>query len=213
MNKIAVKSIGSCATRDMKPICRKIDLVGNVGFTSIFTILGKPIPFQATKELIANKAHPPSDYELKMMNLDLSKGAFDYIKGNPCQYVILDLIDERYDFLKYADDSYTLLTDPFEKVHHSALRAERVRHQDLSREIIDEKIKRFCDEILKIYEGKKVMINRALMVHEYIDQDGNIREFEQISPPPVEFICKLTNLMIIVLIITIRYMNISRRAK
>ena len=180
MNIIDIKSVGSCATREISPYLKTTKLVGNVGFTSIFSILGESIPLVVTKDLIINKDNPPSEWEIKMMNMDLQKGAEDYIRRDPGKYVIIDLIDERYDFLQYGD-SLVLFTNVLKKVNLTSLPFERVSHQDFSADFVDRSIRAYCDMLRSYYEPNKIILNKALMVTKFVDWDGSVRQFDDLA--------------------------------
>ena len=176
--KPTVRSYGSCAVRGITDYTRNIVLKSNIGFNSLLTATAPRTP----EHIDVRGSLAP--WEIKMVQLDLEKNAFQYCRDNPTEYCVIDLIDERYDLLK-IEGSYILNTAQIKNgkciESFKNYNMQIIHQKDLDQTFWEAQLNAFCTEIEKIYSHKKIILVECYMVYEYIDTDGQVKRFNEID--------------------------------
>ena len=123
-----------------------------------------------------------SAFQRRMVHCDLKKTGFDLLAEDKSDYLILDLIDERFDLVKIGNTFATLSneasTSGFFGDSPSVVKKKKiwgaycVDDTDLS-----EYIGRFVDRILQIYRPEQIIIHVAKMHDYYLDENGALKRF------------------------------------
>lgn len=135
----------------------------------------------AIKSLQNVDIHTGSNFSNKMVQSDIQKSFFQYLKGptQKASYIILDLLIERVPILKYQDGFLTR-TIEFTKSKISLgkeIRINRDEHLELFRKLVPQ-----LAHDLSIY--KKVILHKALSRTQYVSTEQKLIKFshtEEIS--------------------------------
>ncbi len=178
--KTSVNIFGSCVSRDL------LEYDNNHAFT-----LGHYI---ARQSIISSVSAPlkqsditislDSNFQKRMVEMDLMKTAFDFLKSKPSDYLIIDLIDERFPLVFFNGSYFTAsnegikgyglfnsLNKLYKKISNGKLCIESNN--------VDDTIDIFCTKINELYTNDKIIIHRALLVDSYKDKNGKIVAFDK----------------------------------
>lgn len=127
-----------------------------------------------------------SSYIKPMLIAMFEGGCEDYLNRNLGDYILIDMIEERFPLLK-IDETYVLQSTWWENSNIGELLDEggyllnKVNHDELTQEFVDNKITKFCNMIKRMYEPSHVIINETYLADKYVDIDGNIKLFSNIE--------------------------------
>ena len=115
------------------------------------------------------------DWQKRMVQIDCSKTLFSRFKDNFADYIILDLIDERFS-LNYVSGTYITWSGGAEK-YLTNISCNLVHASKFSRKTLIEFVDRYCEQLLQIYCPQQIILYKAIFVNEYIDHTGSIKRF------------------------------------
>ena len=183
-DKITVNIHGSCVTRDsFEEAMSKydIEIVKYVSRNSIFSVICDPLSINK-EDYTASKP-----YLSRMIAVDFKKELFSYLKNNPTDYLIIDLIDERFKLLKFVSDKQMVITDS-SNFRQSDILTNHPLYSTLDYYLIDTAmmsdslllrgINEYCRRIMQIYSSDQIIINEAYLAGHYIGKDGDIHKFK-----------------------------------
>ncbi len=182
--QVSVSIFGSCVSRDLFEYNPASNLKLDLYFArqSIVSAVSDQIPFDD------NEIFLESNFQKKQIIYDFNKSAIGMLKDKASDYLIIDLVDERFPLIKiagsYATRSEALvrsgLIDKSETVIEKEEYADacgntsyRVDDKDI-REYLDI----FCNEILHIFEPERIILHIVKGAEFYYDKDLVIRRFE-----------------------------------
>lgn len=125
-------------------------------------------------------------WEVKMMLIEISKTALSMIDESNADYVVMDLIEERFDFAEFEIDGekYTCIkSGHFDNFFEKYLKDKVTSYRETSiDEYDDEWIKKNLDIVIKRL-CKKYSISKLILIETYyatemIDDEGNITEYD-----------------------------------
>ena len=129
-----------------------------------------------------------SNFQRRQVYYDFNKSAINMLQDKRSDYLMIDLVDERFPLIKvsgsYVTRSGTLLessiiseNEPIiEKEEYVDIHGEhsyRVEGVDV-REYLD----RFCDRILRIYKPEKIILHVVRGAEFYYDENREVQRFE-----------------------------------
>lgn len=109
-NKPSISIYGSCVSRDILAIANdtKFDLKAYIARQSVISAVAPKIP--DGKIALQN----PSSFQMRAVECDLHKDTFDILKANKSDYLLLDMIDERFPLLSLFGSYITASNEFFE---------------------------------------------------------------------------------------------------
>ena len=99
---LEISTLGSCVTRDIFRISdtkKQFKLKGNVGFISPYTMFSEPAA-DCDDIIAAISKTNFAEFNKRNAIMDLKGKAFDYLIENRSEWLIIDLMELRADFLK-----------------------------------------------------------------------------------------------------------------
>ena len=89
--------------------------------------------------------------------MDIDKSAMEYLKEYPTDWLVIDLINERYNLLK-SGKGYALYSKQFVACgcEDTISEYEIIDRQCLIKDFVDEKIQKFCEEIKKFIQQSEL---------------------------------------------------------
>lgn len=180
----SVSIFGSCVSRDMLEYEAACDLTLDLYFarSSIISAVSDKVA------LDYEKINLQSNFKKRQIYYDFNKYAINMFRDKTSDYLIIDLVDERFPLIKvsgsYVTRSGALLesgiiseSEPIiEKEEYVDVHGEhsyRVEGIDV-REYLD----KFCDRILKIYKPEKIILHVVRGAEFYYDEHKEIQKFE-----------------------------------
>ncbi len=172
---------GSCVSRDL------LELDGKKLFNFQ---LGAYIARQAIVSSIAKKNDVndsdiklDSAFQRRMVLSDFRKNAFDLLQQNKSEFLVIDLIDERFRITKHNDSVLTY--SPYLTECKYKKKYEFIDYQEAAGKYyfngfnLDIYLREFCRRILEIYDGHKIIIHKAKMLDFYKSNNGEYRNFDK----------------------------------
>ena len=178
-NKISV--YGSCVSRDLFnfPCSSPVELAGYVARQSVFSAVCGAVKFDRTQLTL------PSAFQNRMVAGDFDKNAFDILREKSGDYLLIDLIDERFP-LKIIDNSYITRSNEFRlsvgKSYEDCPQAEKIIGKNgltVNNENAEKYIRMFCRRIRAVAEPEHIILHRAVMAQIYCDANNNIQQFNK----------------------------------
>lgn len=186
-NKIYKISIfGSCVSRDLLEYGNKemLELKTYIARQSIISAVSKPLNCNIENVKLE------SNFQRKQVYGDMVKNSFDLLGNDDSEFLIIDLIDERFSLIKHND---TILTYSNELMISEyignivKLKRKTNKHYYLFKKnkknaMVDDVnmnfyLDEFSDRILKIYKCDNIIIHKAKMLNYYKNISGEIKLF------------------------------------
>lgn len=125
-------------------------------------------------------------WEVKMMVTEISKSAFNMVKSADADYVVMDLIEERFDFSEFTIDGFSyrcVRSGHFENFYEKYLKDKATDYRELSiDEYSDDEIRKYFNlsisAVLDKFTIDKIILIETYYAKEMIDEDGNIVPYE-----------------------------------
>lgn len=177
-SNIKINIWGSCVSRDIFELEENnFFKVGcYVGRNGIISSLMPPID-------IANLSM--NGWENRMVLYDLEKKAYSNLEREKSDFLLIDLIDERFGLLEiksgvlttYITYSQVLKRSPVFKKIKEKNPIKVIDQDDIGDYLIEYYLKEYCEKIKAIYSPNQIILNEAMPVKQYITLEGNIEDF------------------------------------
>lgn len=151
-----------------------------IGRNSIISSAYPPINIKTEEKKIKN------NWENRMVVCDIEKRMLDILSQKKSQWLLVDLIDERFGLLEVKVGkltSYVTYSQVLKRSEYIKQIAEKGNYEVIDQDEIDEYtvqsiFSRFCKEILSLYDANHIIINKTYPVKYYISHDGKIKAFD-----------------------------------
>ena len=178
--KIKIDIFGSCVSRDVLEYQSTKDLEVNnyIARQSLISAVSKPV------RIDEEELNIESPFQKRMVLHDFRKDAFRILRENKGDYLMIDLIDERFP-LACIDNSYVTYSNELSLSGYiqtpHIIRCTRKQYNGLLKLIfrkekwfieqnnLDEFIKMFCDNIIDIY-GESIIIHHVYLQNQFINK-------------------------------------------
>lgn len=128
-------------------------------------------------------------WEVKMMVTEMSKTAFSLVADSHADYVLIDLIEERFDFVEFEVEGEVyrcVNSGHFENYYEKYLKDKAKNYRTFSIDEYSDKEVRdnFTESIsrlLEYYDISQVILLETYYAKKMIDDEGNITEYENQS--------------------------------
>ncbi|MGV2622802.1 UNVERIFIED_CONTAM: DUF6270 domain-containing protein [Halobacillus marinus] len=169
MVKVNISILGSCVSRDsFKFANSNYELVDYYARSSIVSVYSAPLKIKM------EEINLPSNFQKRMVYYDLNK-AFRTRSKAQAEYLLIDLIDERFRLLKYKN---TFITRSNEYLKAQiGLKTASVSPAEVEEQWY-EKAALFCEDVKQKYGAEKIILHKALWRYKYKNKNGEIVEFE-----------------------------------
>ena len=170
---------GSCVSRDALEYASKehppFRLKSYIARQSVVSAVSKPIACSKEVQL-------DSGFQKRMVQCDLDKSGLEKLRSDGSRFLIIDLIDERFDLVAVGESFATLSNESvasgiwdenFTRIKKQQYRGGyRIANQDIA-PFIDH----FAQRIRDIYGEEHIILHSARMSDYYMDRAGRIRRF------------------------------------
>ena len=171
MDSIAAKKIsifGSCVSRDVLEYDadKRFSLVTYIARQSMVSSVSPPVKF--SEEELKNA----SPFKRRAVAHDLKKDVFTCLQSDGSEYLLLDLIDERFRLAKFRGSVVTVSNEFTESQIASGLRLKTYM-KNVKNPFVLRKVDEFCRRIREIYPQEKIILQKALFLDRYYTKDGH----------------------------------------
>lgn len=179
LGKTKLNIFGSCVTRDiMEYDYRKVFCINEyIARQSIISSLSVPVEFDE------NDIKLDSTFQTKQLESDLKKNALARLENSDAEYLIIDLIEERFKIGKVANSYITFSNELWQsdifknmnlKIYEKKKRGQRIyfRYKD-----IQIYVNKFFDCLLKKYSQNRIIIHEVYLSDYFIDKTGEKKIF------------------------------------
>ena len=183
MNKtktpVSVSIFGSCVTRDLLEfdIEKTMELKSYVCRQSVVSAVAPKV------ECSYEEINLISNFQKRQVFNDFEKNTFEILKNDNSEYLIIDLIDERFSLLDFEQSYITYSAYLMESglVENPQILKYELRKGKyyLNNRVLDSFIEEFCIKILEIYSPRKIIIHKAYMMDEFLDKAGKQCKFSR----------------------------------
>lgn len=163
---------GSCVTRDAFEFdFGKYSLQHYFARTSIVSLMSAPVPIDE------NDIKLDSKFQRKCVYNDLSKNFFREIKETKSDFIILDLIDERFNLLKTGDSFITNSHELKISKYSDKLSATEIKRDETQYPLWEKAAKMFFEKLFLIYKPSEVILHKTFWKECYYDNFGTEQPF------------------------------------
>lgn len=186
---MTVAIFGSCVSRDLfeHPTLRP-SLVHYGARSSVVSAVARPVAIDPARVAL------PSAFQRRCVLADLAKTFFASLVEARPGWLVIDLVDERFDLLR-TRGSYVTRSSAFEAAgleRGAGLEFEPVRRMwGQGRALFDRAAELFAERVMRVVPAERVVIHRALWCTSYRN-DGEVLPF----PPDRLKLCQLQNDML-----------------
>ncbi len=181
---ISVSIFGSCVSRDLMEcaVAQSLTLDQYFARQSMISSVSVKVPVES------EDIHLDSAFQKRQVYYDFNKSFMDMLQIKVSDYLIIDLVDERFPLVKYLGSYVTrsgaLLQSGI--IGENVIGIEKEEYVDASGKLsykiegIDVRIyiDRFCDKILGVYKPEKIILHVVKGAEFYRDLNMNIKRFE-----------------------------------
>lgn len=174
----SISIFGSCVSRDLLELQKEknFKLVHYFARCSIISAVSEPIEIK--EEQIPLK----STFQRKQVFADLKKELWEKLSNKPSDFLMIDLIDERFSIGKYNQSYFTMSNEYLESRCFDEAAVKLEKECGASGWILDEIpltwfLDQFVQRIGEIYTSSQIILHKAVMVDYYLDSKGNIVKF------------------------------------
>lgn len=173
-----VSIFGSCTTRDLFRLypSSELELKTYIARQSIVSAVSEPIPLELDQIAL------DSPFQRTAVWRDFNKTTFDLFKDDGSDWLIIDLIDERFSPVKMGNSYVTKSAAAVEAGAIAASVQGSGRLWNGKDFLIDRVplrtyVLKFVGKILEIYRPDHIIIHRAMTVAQYYDLNGEICDY------------------------------------
>lgn len=162
--------LGSCVTRDIFRVVAKGTVVDYYASTSLVSLMSKPLSIQ--------KINLKSEFQKKIVRRDFEKDFFEILNKTKFDVLIIDLIDERFGLLKYADSYVTRSTEFVNAGLDKAYSFQTLnRYSDDVDKLWKSAAGQFVNRLQSLIPPAKIILHEAYWADKYKDHN-EIKPFE-----------------------------------
>lgn len=179
VGKPSLSIYGSCVSRDIFEFTQddKFELKAYVARQSMISAVAPPLPDGAIP------LQNPSQFRMRAVEYDLKKSAFAVLQESKSDYLLIDLIDERFPLLSIMGSLVTASNEFYESTPAEYRSVDKVekRLKDgklyLGDVCVEDAVQEFCTRLRQIYDPEQIIIHHATFVDQYLSKSGAQKRF------------------------------------
>lgn len=189
IHEVSLSIFGSCVSRDVLECPsnqdRTIRLKTYVARQSIVSAVSEPLHCEEQRIQLQ------SAFQRRMVLGDFQKTSFDLFAADGSQYILIDLIDERFDLMRIGKTWITLsnetetsgITKAYSRENGRGLRPTRVKkkrvrsHYYVGIKRLEDYIRCFSERLKTVYAEDHILLHRVKMQDYYVDSGGSVCKF------------------------------------
>lgn len=185
--KIKIDIFGSCVSRDVLEYqgSRKLEINNYIARQSLISAVSKSV------EINENQLNIDSLFQKRMILYDFRKDTFQVLRENKGDYLMIDLIDERFP-LVCIDNSYVTFSNELSLSGYiKSPKIMRCKKSSgllnfifrktkwlIGQDKVDVYIHMFCNKLMEIYSQEQIVIHEVYLQNQYLDSKNQIKDFD-----------------------------------
>ena len=175
----SISIYGSCVSRDVFALAQdqRFELKAYVARQSMLSAVSPKIPKDALS------LHNPSSFRQRAVEYDLQKTAFQVLRENKSDFLLIDLIDERFPLLPLFGSYVTASNEFYESVpeqYRSVASVQKCLKNGklyLGNICAEAGVQEFCLRLSEIYNPEQIIIHYATFTDQYLSKSGKQTSF------------------------------------
>lgn len=165
---------GSCVSRDIFRFDTENRIVlGNYfARNSFISAVSEPFPEEVQLNLL-------SPWQEKIVEIDLKKELFEKLAYDNANYLIIDFIDERFELMKYKSCIFSVSSELLNSKFTDDYEVENISRFDLAGSFWKKALNEYIDNLLNIYDEKRIIIHETYFVDSFINNKGQLDYFPE----------------------------------
>lgn len=175
MIKISIH--GSCVSRDIFRFDKheQFKVVNYIGRNSIISSSYPPVSSEVFNAVTDSHKLP---WEERMIYFDYKKTALDKLVADECDYLVIDLIDERFGILESDKGCLTYSQVLQRSSHLGELGSYKIRDVKENTDEFYDAYKRYATFLREHFDVNRIIIHEAYPVLNYISNDNQLTLFD-----------------------------------
>lgn len=177
---VNISIFGSCISRDCLRLfpAEAFALKSYIARQSVISAVSKPVQIDMDKIKLESK------FQKRSVFSDFTKDTFDILKSDGSDWLILDLIDERFQLVEISGSYATKSSEAVRSgiIPSNAATLSKVKKENeyyVGKHSVREYIECFCKELLKIYAPDHIVIHQVFALDNYYSKAGDIKPYPQ----------------------------------
>lgn len=179
-------TFGSCVSRDVFNHTKEEDFFVSLNIQRMSYALMPLEGYPVNYEDIDMEYLDDFPWEVKMMVTEISKKCLEMAKQTDAEYLVMDLIEERFDFAEFELEGkkYSCVkTGHFDNFYNKYLKEKVVNYRELSIDDYTDEEVRECfrqsiSEIMMVFSIDRIILIETYYAEKMIDDNGQISEYE-----------------------------------
>jgi hypothetical protein len=169
---------GSCISRDAFEFItdEPIRLKEYIARHSMISAVSNSLNFNEEQ---VNLSNLESKFQRRMVLNDLNKMLFERIRNNKSDYMLIELLDERFSILEINNSFITYSNEFVLSNIYKDIGGNIIKKKDISEKLWMPAIDKYVSKILNIYNQEQIIIHEVYFLNKYIDKQGNIKELDE----------------------------------
>ncbi|MDQ0974579.1 hypothetical protein QFZ31_004457 [Neobacillus niacini] len=172
---VKLNLLGSCVTRDAFSNQNDFTIKNYFARTSFISIVSEPVKVEMEDINLS------SNFQKKSVHQDANKSILTGLLDEPSDYLIIDLIDERFNLAKIGNSIITMSNELkgsnlLEKFPNIEINRFDNGVFDLWKKSVDE----FFNAVFKVYGHNQVILHKTFWREKYLDKAGEVQEFSSV---------------------------------
>lgn len=172
---VKLNLLGSCVTRDAFSNQNDFTIKNYFARTSFISIVSEPVKVEM-EDINLN-----SNFQKKSVYQDANKTILSGLLDEPSDYLIIDLIDERFNLAKVGNSIITMSNELkgsnlLEKFPNIELNRFDNEVFELWKKSVDE----FFTSIFRVYGPNQIILHKTVWREKYVDKDGEVKDFSSL---------------------------------
>ena len=168
----SINILGSCVSRDIFNFNRTEDINIDQYIARQSFISSVDTPFSGTIDINLS-----SQFETRSLKSDLRKDSFKTLSSHKSDYLIIDLIEDRFPLVKFQESLFTFSYELQNSKFFDYSEIELIDKTDIPSSTWKDAMGKYVNHILKIYSPDKIIIHETYLVDQYISKNGEIKCF------------------------------------
>lgn len=171
---------GSCVSRDILEFDKENLFNFNLGVYVVRQAIVSSISLK--NDITPEEINLNSNFQKRMVLSDFHKDCFDLFNKNKSEYLMIDLIDERFRVAESCGSIVTYSPHLAESGYKKDIRF--IDYNEIDNKYyfqgydLDMYLSEFCRRILRTYSGDKIIIHKAKMLDFYKSLNGDFKKFD-----------------------------------
>ncbi|WP_246942796.1 DUF6270 domain-containing protein [Bacillus pinisoli] len=169
--------LGSCATRDtLEFTFGKYEIKNYFARTSFVSLMSPPL------DMKEDSIQLESNFQRRCVYNDISKRFFHDTNENKTDYIVIDLIDERFNLIK-TGESYLTKSNEFvgSQIEKDLQKKSEIKRNEQLYPLWKKSTDSFFKKLFETYKPEQIVLHKTLWRERYYNRNGEQHSFKNIA--------------------------------